>query len=253
MVSKKPNADGFWDADIAALDMSDVEKNGLQMYRNYQLKFNIAREETFAESVDATPPDTTELAQVMSLMLNEDIRFVPVIACAFADEELKRMFSTFLRDGIPGGKKAMLGRFGPISTLFARIQFAYAFDMVSPDILTPLDRLRDHRNKLSHTWNSVLLADFFKDPLPQMEGLEEALASRPAAKVLVEPNLFPEAALRIRTMWILTRIFYESRYYPLAKASGVTPARALYGPRHPKALGAISNFALTFSQMVKPK
>jgi hypothetical protein len=34
MIFDKPNADGFWDEDIANLDMSDVEKNGLQMYRN---------------------------------------------------------------------------------------------------------------------------------------------------------------------------------------------------------------------------
>lgn len=36
-----------------------------------------------------------------------------MIACAFADDELKQMFNTFLRDGIPGGKKALVGRFGP--------------------------------------------------------------------------------------------------------------------------------------------
>jgi len=35
----------------------------------------------------------------------------PVIACAFADEELKAMFTKFLPNDIPGGKKSMLGRF----------------------------------------------------------------------------------------------------------------------------------------------
>jgi len=62
------------------------------------------------------------------LIQKEDVKFVPVIACAFADEELAEMFKAFLPDGIPGGKKGLLGSFGPLSNLFNRIQFAYAFD-----------------------------------------------------------------------------------------------------------------------------
>jgi len=249
-MSKK--ADGYWDEDIAALDMSDFEKNGLQVYRDYTKKFTEAREKQFAKGIDESPPDCTELGEVVSLILKEDIRFVPVVACAFADEELKRMFNTFLRDGIPGGKKALLGRFGPISSLYARIQFAHAFDMLNSDILLPLDKLREQRNRLSHTWNSTLLADFFKDPLPQMEGLEEALSAK-ATKVTIDPVKFPEAALRIRSMWILTRVYYESRYYPLAKLAGLQPDRALYGPNHPACLGKICLFPLSSSQMVTQK
>jgi hypothetical protein len=137
-----------WDADIAATDLSDVEKNGLQVYRNYNKSFTDAREKQFAQGVDYAPPDTSELENVLSLIVTEDIRFVPVIACAFADDDLAEMFKRFIPDGIPGGKKAMLGRFGPVSTLFNRIQFAFAFDMASSDILTALDTLRSHRNKI---------------------------------------------------------------------------------------------------------
>lgn len=166
------DAKDFWDKDIANLDMTDAEKNGLQLYRNYNKKFTDEREKKFAASIDATEVDCAPLDDFLALLIDEDIRFVPVIACAFVDEELKQMFNTFLRDGIPGGKKALVGRFGPISSLFARIQFAYAFDMVEPSLLLAIDKLREHRNKISHTWNSALLADFFKDPIPETEALE---------------------------------------------------------------------------------
>ena len=93
------NADGYWDDDIAALDMSDVEKNGLQVYRNYTKKFAEEREQKFAAKIDENPPDISELSEVISLMLHEDIRFIPVIACAFADEELKRMLRLHNKNG----------------------------------------------------------------------------------------------------------------------------------------------------------
>jgi hypothetical protein len=245
------NSDHQWDDDIAALELTDIEKNGLQTYRNYTKSFNQRREEEFARSVDEAELEIDELTQVISLVHKEDIRFVPVIACAFADDELKRMFNTFLREGIPGGKKAMLGRFGPISSLYSRIQFAYAFDMMNHDILEPLDKLREHRNKLSHTWNASLLLDFFKDPLPQMDGLEDAL-QKLRASIAVDAQNFPESAFRIRTIWILTRTFYEARFYPLAKLAGVMPNSALYGVNHPKCLGKICTPALNYTRMIAP-
>src|SRR4051812_36344931 len=58
------------------------------------------------------PIDVSELSRAMGLLVREDIRFIPVIACAFADEDLKEMFKFFLPDDIPGGKKGMLARFG---------------------------------------------------------------------------------------------------------------------------------------------
>ena len=152
------------------------------------------------------------------------------------------MYNRFLPDDIPGGKKAMLGRFGPISTLFNRIQFAFAFDMVHSDILIALDRLREHRNNLSHTWNVKLLDNFFKEPLPMMGELEAALAEFPD-KIRAGFNLDPEKSLRVRSIWLLTRLFYETQFYPLAKLAGISPFHALYGPNHPKVLGEIAAHA----------
>ena len=78
-----------WDADIAATTLSDAEKNGLQIYRNYNKSFNDAREKQFSAGIDQTPLDLTSLREVLLLIAKDDIRFVPVIACAFADQEAR--------------------------------------------------------------------------------------------------------------------------------------------------------------------
>ncbi len=241
-----------WDADIAAMSLSDIEKDGLQMYRNYSQSFESARETQFAQGVDHVPVDLDSLREVASLLATDDIRFVPVIACAYADELLAAMYKQFMPDDIPGGKKNMLSRTGPISTLFSRIQFAYAFDMISSDILLALDKLRGHRNTISHKWNPAEFEDFFETPLPHMDELEIALLHRFAKQG--EPiELPPEESLRVRSIWLTTRLLYESRFYPLAKMANVKPYSALYGQRHPKVLATISRIGLDFTEQVIAK
>src|SRR5579859_3062776 len=92
----------------------DENSPGMQALRAYEKE----RQEQFAIGVDFIPLDVSDLRRAMSQLVSEDIRFVPVIACAFADSELENMFKKFLPNDIPGGKGSMLGRFGPISSLF---------------------------------------------------------------------------------------------------------------------------------------
>ncbi len=249
-MSQPDQTDGpMWDPDIAAMNLTDFEKEGLQVYRNYTLAFERKRQEQFATGVDAIPLDISALRRAMDLLVREDIRFIPVIACAFADEELKAMFNMFLPNDIPGGKKSMLGRFGPISSLFARIQFAFAFDMVHSDVLLALDKLRGHRNDIAHTWDQDTLADFMEAPLPNMDELENALLHRDI-RWGGDGDLPADASLRLRTVWLLSRLFYESRFYTLAKRAQLRPFKALYGDGHPAALKTISEPAMNFTRLI---
>jgi hypothetical protein len=59
--------------------------------------------------------------------------------------------------------------------------------------------------------------------------------------------------LRIRTIWLLARLFYETKYYCLAKIAQLKPFNALYGDRHPKALTQISEVAQLYTQLVFQK
>lgn len=238
-----------WDRDIDLMDLSDIEKNGLQVYRNYNRAFERERQEQFARGADAIPFDVSELRRAMSLLVREDIRFIPVIACAFADEDLKVMYQLFLPNDIPGGKKSMLGRFGPISSLFARIQFAFAFDMVHSDILLALDKLRSHRNDIAHTWDQDSLVDFLTTPLPNMDELENALLNR-GIQWGSDGELPPDASLRVRTVWLLARLFYETRFYTLAQRAKLNPYKALYKDPHPEALKTVSEAAMFYTNVI---
>jgi len=239
----------MWDADIAAMNLTDPEKDGLQVYRNYTRAFEKKRQEQFATGVDAIPLDVSELRRAMNLLTREDIRFIPVIACAFADDDLTTMFKRVLSEDIPGGKKSMLGRFGPISSLFARIQFAFAFDMVHSDVLLALDKLRGHRNDIAHTWDQDSLADFMATPLPHMDELESALLHRDI-RWGGQGDLSADASLRLRTVWLLARLFYETRFYTLAKRAQLSPSNALYGDGHPKALEKVSEAAMFYTKLI---
>jgi hypothetical protein len=190
--------------------MSDPDENTpyMRAFRAYEKE----RQEQFAAEVDTLPFDVSDLRRAMSQLAREDIRFVPMIACAFADDELEKMFKQFLPDNIPGGKSSMLGRFGPISNLFSRIQFAFAFDMIHPDVLMALDKLRGYRNKIAHTWDQDSLPDFLETPLPNMDDLEGAFLHI-NIKDGGDGDLSAEGSLRLRTVWLLGRLFYERRFY----------------------------------------
>ena len=72
-----------WDEDIKAMDLTGPEKDGLQLHRNYSKKFEEGREERFKAAAGHKLPDIDDLKEVFDLICSEDIRFVPVIACAF--------------------------------------------------------------------------------------------------------------------------------------------------------------------------
>lgn len=207
------------------------------------------RQEQFAAGVDTIPLGVSDLQRAMSQLVREDIRFIPVIACAFADDELEKMFKQFLPDDIPGGKSSMLGRFGPISNLFARIQFAFAFDMVHSDVLLALDKLRGYRNKIAHSWDQGALPDFVETPLPYMDELENAFLHT-NFKDGGDGDLSAEGSLRLRTVWLLARLFYERRMYTLAKMAKLNPYKALYGEGSPKALSMVSSAASIYTRLI---
>ncbi|WP_315718129.1 MULTISPECIES: hypothetical protein [unclassified Bradyrhizobium] len=227
--------------------MSEQEQNTPAMValRAYERE----RREQFAIGVDTAPLDVSDLQRAMSQLVREDIRFVPVIACAFADNELEEMFRQFLPDDIPGGKSSMLGRFGPISNLFARIQFAFAFDMVHSDVLLALDKLRGYRNKIAHSWDQDGLPDFVETRLPYMDELESTFLHM-NIKDGGDGDLSAEGSLRLRTVWLLARLFYERRVYTLAKMAKLNPYNALYGEDSPRALRTIYLTAHHYTELV---
>jgi hypothetical protein len=239
----EPDEDWF-DPDIASMKLGYGEKAGLQIYRNYTQSFEEHDIKKFVEALDLEPLDLTDFQRLADLIAKEDVRFLPVIVCAFADDLLKATFKAVLPDGIPGGKGSMLSSYGPLSDLATRIQLAYAFDILSPDLMEELDRIRSARNAISHSWNIDSLNDFFtKGRVADMYRMEELLSKGKGADEFSD-GFKPLAAFRIRLVWIVGRLVYEAAAYDRAKKARLRPARVLYGKPSPKWLGAVTKLIL---------
>lgn len=235
----------LWDEDIATSELSDTEKNGLQLFRNYQKAFEDHAEKLFAQKIDETGFDSEPLDAVLKLIASEDPRFLPVIACAYVDDLLEKMFRAYLPDEVPGGTKSLFGPYGPMSSLFNRLQLAFAFDILSADLVKDLDRLRKGRNELSHTWNISTLQDFYvKGEIKDLFPIDELLTDQKEKIRGISVPSDSLQAFRIRLAWLLSRLTYEAAYFPIAKQRRLNPQKALFGKNHPKLLSAIVRAAL---------
>lgn len=241
----------FWDDDIAALDLSDIEKNGLQVYRNDTKAFNEHAEKLFAEEVHSEPFDLGRLENLLSQIAVEDVRFLPVIVCAYTDDLLDEMYKSTVPDGVPGGKSAMFSAYGPLSTLFNRIQMAFVFDMLSHDLLNDLNRIRKIRNDMSHSWDINKFKDYFTDEgISKIFPTDMLLTNGLYAREDFPDHIEPLPAFRIKLAWLMARLTYEAPLYARAKLKRLDPNSAIYGPNHPSRLSKISRLALQTSKQV---
>ena len=232
-----------WDDDIAQMQLSDAEKNGLQMYRNYESAFRQKRRENFVNELKISDDDLDSTRRVVKLIATEDPRFLPVIACSFVDDELSQMFRREIPTDIPGGAKEMLSAFGPLHSLSNKIRFAFAFDMTSRDLLIEVDRLRRLRNDLAHTWEIAAAAEFYSgNSVAQL--IDNSLAIQEAnSRLSKDRNFSPDVALRVGLAFLLARVAYECRAYPSAKRALLHPLDALYSRPFPSLLDKLSALA----------
>ena len=223
-----------WDEDIARMDLSEVEKNGLQVFRNYSRAFETEQGKRFLAEVDRLGIDIEPVRRLHNLILTEDVRMVVVIVCAFMDDQLKEMYRRELPDNVPGGRGELLGAMGPLSRLAQRIQVSFAFGWLEPGMLTDAYRLRGLRNDISHKWDMEELRakmnTFMKDAITPVELFleDERQLPRDWQKTLDQIGLF-----RVRLVWIAARFYYECWLYPKAVKARLDARRVLYGqPPH---------------------
>ena len=241
-----------WDEDIAALNMSDVEKNGLQIYRNYTKAFEREQAKKFAAEVDAESHEVSRLDKVCHAIASDDERLIPVIACAFADEALDEMYKREIPKGIPGGRDSLFSGYGPFSSLSKRIQVACAFEWMSEDILKDMDSLRKVRNKFSHLWDHESLSGYAdKAPTSDISPIETMFKDHEERLLLsgVE-KLDAVGRLRVRIIWLLGRLYYEALLYPRAIKQRMNPYMALYGESHPEILSRVAGVCSEYTRQV---
>jgi hypothetical protein len=229
------------DPDIAAMNLSEVEKNGLQMYRNYEQAFKSHRAKEFRRAAKGYESAVVELSKVLQLIATEEPRYLPVIACAYADDQLKEMYRREIPSEIPGGKGEILSGFGPLSRLSQRVQMAYAFNWLSHDLLLEIDHLRKVRNDVSHKWDIELLAARLEHLVNQRQHpIEEHLADGIRLPSKFHESLTLHQKLRVRLIWLLGRLTYECHHWVPAQKANLPPSEILYGEHQPKMLAIVA-------------
>lgn len=244
----------FLDPDIESLDLSGGEKDGLQVFRNYQRAFDAERRKRFCETVSWAPSSIEALREVTRLIVGEEQRSLPVIACAYADEALSEMFSRELPENLPGGRAGLLSGFGPLANFSSRVKLAFAFGWGSQDILLELDTLRKVRNKISHQWNiSTFDARFAELVTAKQSPIEALLTDDHHFSQGWDSQLSQEQRLRIRLVWILGRITYESQVWVPAVKAGLPPHVTLYSAAPPGLLKAMASLCIEATQQIRAK
>lgn len=245
------NGEEWIDEDLRSSGLSHAEQSGLQVYRNYSNSFERFAVQHFQQNLSEKKADLEGLRQLNKLLTTEDIRFLPIIVCSYADEMLLQAFKAVLPDGIPGGRNEMLGGFGPLSDLSKRIRMAYAFDVFSADLMLEIDKIRKLRNRISHDWNIKSIEETIRDiatvNLLTMEQLIEGFKDRLGSDRI---DVNDEARLRICLIWLSGRLTYEAIAYHKAKELRVPPQRALYESPGTHLLRAISSVCATHTNEI---
>ena len=239
------------DPDIAAMKLSDGEKWGLQVYRNYSRAFGAHRVKKFVEQASPFEAEVKLFEQVAPLVVSEEGRVIPVIVAAYADDRLEEMFRREIPDGVPGGRSALMSGFGPLARLSQRIQMAFAFGWLSKDLLIELDIIRKIRNDLSHKWNIELLERKMMELIQERQApFEQQLGDGAHLPKEFHESMQPLARFRVRAVWMLGRLTYEARLWVPAQKAGISPEEALYGPNAPVMLRAIAAISVEATKTI---
>lgn len=240
-----------FDKDIADLNLSEVEKNGLHVFRNYKRAFERHAEQQYAKSIDEIPRDFDALRSVLSIIENDDLRYSFVIFSSYADNLLGCMFSSQLRSSGAGEAKDLLTGFGPLSSFSNKIKIASAFDAISEDICVSLHKIRNIRNKIAHSWDAKKIHGTLKGfPKEKLFDVENYLFEIEGMDHEILASLSADSKTRIRLVWVAARLEYETHHYLAAKKQRLDPISALYGKNKPNLLGTISIIARDVSMRI---
>jgi tRNA isopentenyl-2-thiomethyl-A-37 hydroxylase MiaE len=239
------------DPDITAMQLSDGEKWGLQVYRNYSRAFEEHRVKQFVEQASLFEVEVKLFEQVVALITTQEARAIPVIASAYADDRLKEMFQREIPQGVPGGRSAIMSGFGPLARLSQRIQLAFAFGWLSKDLLTEFDHIRKVRNDLSHKWDVDLLEQRLTDLIENKQSrFEESLGDGVRLPKEFYSSMNSIDRFRVRSVWLLGRMTYETRLWVPALKAGISPEQTLYGQNAPLMLQAIAGISVESTRKI---
>ncbi|OCY31909.1 hypothetical protein BFR75_08590 [Acinetobacter pittii] len=234
-----------YDKDIELLNLNDIEKNGLQIYRNYTRAFKEQRIKDFIHECDKKEYEgLKKLEQVLGLIIKEDMKYLPIILCSYADERFEKQLKNIIPEGVPGGTKSILDGFGSLSSFSNRIQVAYIFNLIDKEVLLELNSFRKIRNDFAHQW------DLDKNNMKLKGGIdsrklkiEDILLNNGQ----ISDELDEEKKWKCHLIWLVGRIFYETELYFYCQQQRLDPNEVLYAKKsRPQLLKDISKLCNMF-------
>jgi DNA-binding MltR family transcriptional regulator len=245
------------DDDILKMQLSDAEKIGLQINRDFNRKIEKHRTQKLRDEIESENFSTDNLEKLVKILEQEDARALPVVFCAYLDDVLLAMFKREVPDGVPGGKASLFNAFGPFSDFASRLKIAYCFGLISAALLIDIDHVRKIRNEISHTWDIDQLSEFFsRSPLKDIVEIEKLIAQSEVSKKrgrLAEDfcdTLRPLQIFRIRLVWLACRTSYEARYFYRTQKERLDPYRTLYLDHGTKWLTQVSGIAFSATERI---
>ncbi len=250
MLDSEKNKTTVISSEIDALNLSYAEKLGLQLYKNYNTAFTEKRDSEIIEEINAIEFDFSDLERFTHAYEKEPLSVSIILACSFADECLLRLIKSVSPKDVIGRKADIFGSYGPFSSLSRKITLTHYFGIATPDMLEGLDKLRNIRNKLSHNWDISKISETALDIDPATHfPIDEMLANRPNWFQGARIPLTKEKVFRIKTIWLICMLYYQSKYNALILNKGVRKFQIIF-EGSPKPLVAISSIAIESSSRI---
>lgn len=225
MDENDPEVSPFWDLDIAAMNLTYVEKNGLQIYRNYQNSFQLFKIGEFRKSMEVSDDNVQNLETILDLLASDDLRICVIALCAFAEEMLSEAIQSASEHLSAKERKQIFSPLGPLSSLSSKILLCKLFSVLSDQILDNVEKLRLTRNKIAHGYGGGLL---------EIEINEIVQGAVFDAKNIIEKfinEVGERHSARLLMMLVACRLMYEKLFWYKCKMAAIDSAEVLYN--HP--------------------
>jgi hypothetical protein len=208
-----------WDDEIAEMDLSDIEKDGLQVFRNYERTFRSHRAKKAIETADLDFDLEGFQADIANIESSPIVTAI-LASASVADELLRAMFQRHGHARLQ--MRDMLAPLGPLGDFNKRLKVAALAEFIDEDDLAFFDELRKLRNSIAHSRRP-------KEPTrAQIERVIQVAPEWLDALVAHERIHLPtddrhtETVLKAGMVMHLSKLAWMTLLGPLAKQAGLS-------------------------------
>jgi hypothetical protein len=204
-----------WDPDIAAMNLSDWEKNGLQTFRNYTRQFSKHRFRSVEAEVQKLNFDMDAFTADIRFLEHADLKDSILAACSIADNLLLDMYKRDRRERLD--MNSLVAPLGPLGDFSKRLRIAAFVQLIDTDTFTFFDLLRSLRNKIAHANQPAAPTDSqLSRPVDHCAEMFDVMATHPDGPTNWR-NLPRSMLLKAACAIHLSKLAWQTLYMPLCR------------------------------------